>query len=261
MARTRIGVFVCHCGSNIAGTVDVESVVEKAKTLKGVVFAEHDKYMCSQPGQALLREKIRSLNLDAVVVAACSPKLHEATFQKACAEAGLNPYCLEIANIREQCSWIHQDDKEGATKKAKTILSMAVAKARRLEPLEDIKVDMTKRALVIGGGIAGIQAALDIADSGYEVILVERDPSIGGHMAQLSETFPTLDCSQCILTPKMVAVGAHPKIKLMTYCEVREIDGYVGNFRVKIEKKATGELGQMHRLRNLPGEMPFKSGF
>lgn len=233
----RIGVFVCHCGINIAENVDVKKVAEEVGKLPGVVYAQDYIYMCSEPGQALVREKIKQEKLDGVIIAACSPSLHESTFRTAAEEAGLNPWQCEIANIREQCSWVHAD-REKATSKAVRIVSTMVEKTRLNESLQPIPVSVTKKALVIGGGIAGIQAALDIADSGYPVILVEKDSSIGGHMAQLSETFPTLDCSQCILTPKMVAAGKHPNIELMTYSEVEEVSGYVGNFNVKIRRKA-----------------------
>jgi len=238
--RKKIGVFICHCGKNIAGAVDIDEVARRASSLPGVVCAMDYKYMCSEPGQALLREKIKELGLGGIVVAACTPSLHEATFRKAVLEAGTNPYCMEIANIREQCAWVHQDDKNAATAKASEIIASMVEKVAYDIPLFEESIPIVKRALVIGGGIAGMQAALDIGDAGYEVILVEREPSIGGHMAQLSETFPTLDCAQCILTPKMVAVGAHPHIHLLAYSEVREVSGYVGNFKVKIERKARG---------------------
>ncbi|MBD3370681.1 4Fe-4S dicluster domain-containing protein [Candidatus Fermentibacteria bacterium] len=233
----RIGVFVCHCGINIANTVDVDRVVEELRKDPRITHAQSYIYMCSDPGQELVRDTIKNEKLDAVVVAACSPSLHELTFRQASAEAGLNPYQCEIANIREQCSWVHED-RERATAKAVKIIKSIVAKTYLNESLEPIRVPINRRAMVIGGGIAGIQASLDIANSGYEVVLVEREPSIGGHMAQLSETFPTLDCSQCILTPKMVEVGKHPRIKLMTYSEVEEVSGYVGNFTVKIRRKA-----------------------
>jgi heterodisulfide reductase subunit A len=233
----KIGVFVCHCGLNIAGTVDVKKVVSAISAYRDVAHAEEYKYMCSDPGQNLVIKAIKEKGLSGVVVAACSPTLHEATFRKAAERAGLNPYKVEIANIREQCSWVH-DDKALATAKAIKIVRTMVEKVRGDSSLETIKVDVTKKALVIGGGISGIQAALDIANSGYPVILVERQPSIGGHMAQLSETFPTLDCSQCILTPKMVDASKHPKITLLTYSEVEEVSGYVGNFKVRIKKKA-----------------------
>ncbi|NOQ22310.1 MAG: 4Fe-4S dicluster domain-containing protein [Candidatus Aegiribacteria sp.] len=233
----RIGVFVCHCGINIAETVDVKRVAEEAMQMEGVTYAQDYIYMCSEPGQALVREKIKEENLDAIIIAACSPTLHESTFRAAAEEAGLNPWQCEIANIREQCSWVHTD-REKATRKAINIVGTIVQKTRLNESLEPIPVSITKKALVIGGGIAGIQAALDIADSGYKVILVEKESSIGGHMAQLSETFPTLDCSQCILTPKMVAAGKHPNIELLTYSEIEEVSGYVGNFNVRIRRKA-----------------------
>jgi len=234
----RTGVFVCHCGINIAGTVDVKKVAAELARHPGVVHAEDYVYMCSDPGQNLIIKAIKEKKLDTVVVACCSPTLHETTFRNVSKIAGLNPYRCEIANIREQCSWVHRD-KSKATQKAISITRSVVEKVRRNESLEDVSVPVTKRALVIGGGIAGIQASLDIANAGFEVILVERSPSIGGHMSQLSETFPTLDCSQCILTPKMVEVAKHPRIKLMTYSEVQEVSGFVGNFKVKILKKPT----------------------
>jgi heterodisulfide reductase subunit A len=234
----RIGVFVCHCGLNIAGTVDVKKVAEVLSKYPGVVHAEDYKYMCSDPGQNLVVKAIKDKQLTGVVVAACSPTLHEPTFRKAAERAGLNPYKVEIANIREHCSWVHNDKPTG-TAKAIRIVKTMVRKAAGNDPLETIKVEVTKKALVLGGGVAGIQAALDIANSGYPVILVEKDPSIGGHMAQLSETFPTLDCSQCILTPKMVEAGQHPNIKLYTYSQLEEITGYVGNFKAKIRRKAS----------------------
>jgi len=233
----RIGVFVCHCGINIAATVDVEKVVKEVRRYPGVAHAEHYQYMCSDPGQKLVQEAIGKYKLDGVIVAACSPTLHEVTFRRASENAGLNPYQCEIANIREQCSWVHAD-REAATRKAVRIIESLVEKVKYDESLTPLSVPLTKRALVVGGGVAGIQAALDVANSGYEVLLVEKQPSIGGHMAQLSETFPTLDCSQCILTPKMVEAGQHPNIRLMTYSEVEGISGYVGNFTVKIRKKA-----------------------
>jgi heterodisulfide reductase subunit A len=232
----RIGVFVCHCGSNIAGTLDVDRLVEDAKKMPGVVHAEEYKYLCSDPGQNIVEKAIEDHNLDAVVISACTPSLHEPTFRKTVQRAGMNPYQCEIANIREQCSWVH-DPGDDATRKAARIMRSIVTKVNLNESLDPITAPLTKRALVIGAGISGIQSALDIANAGYEVILVEKDPAIGGHMAQLSETFPTLDCSQCILTPKMVEVSRHPKIKLMTYSEVLEVSGFLGNFDVKIMKK------------------------
>lgn len=234
--ENRIGVFVCHCGINIASTVDVKHVVDAIKDYPAVVHAEDYKYMCSDPGQNMIQDRMKEKKLNGVIVAACSPTLHEVTFRNTVARAGLNPYRCEIANIREHCSWIHSD-KTGATHKAIRIIKTIIEKVKLNDELIPIAVPITKRSLVIGGGIAGIQAALDMANAGYEVILVEKQSSIGGHMAQLSETFPTLDCSQCIMTPRMVEVGHHPNIKLYTYSEVEEISGYVGNFKVKIKKK------------------------
>ncbi|GJQ59059.1 MAG: CoB--CoM heterodisulfide reductase iron-sulfur subunit A family protein [Candidatus Scalindua sp. AMX11] len=234
----KVGVFVCHCGTNISATVDVEKVAEEAKKkYPGVSYATTYKYMCSDPGQKLLRDKIKEEGLTGVVVAACSPKMHERTFRNAAVKTGLNPYQVEVSNIREQCSWVHQDKAVG-TEKSIDLVRMMTEKTRKDTSLDAIKVPVTKRALVIGGGIAGIQAALDIADGGNEVILVEKDASIGGHMAQLSETFPTLDCSQCILTPRMVEVAQHENIKLYTWSQVESVGGYIGNFDVKIRKKA-----------------------
>jgi len=234
----RTGVFVCHCGINIAGTVDVKKVAQELAKQPGVAHAEDYVYMCSDPGQNLIEQAIKDKKLDNVVVACCSPTLHETTFRNTAARAGLNAFRCEIANIREQCSWVHKE-KAKATAKAEKLAKSAVRRVRKNEKLEPLSVPVTRRALVIGGGISGIQASLDLANSGFEVILVEKSPSIGGHMIQLSETFPTLDCSQCILTPKMVEVSKHPKVKLMTYSEVQEVSGYVGNFKVKILKKPT----------------------
>jgi heterodisulfide reductase subunit A len=234
----RTGVFVCHCGINIAGTVDVKRVAGELAGYPGVVHSEDYLYMCSDPGQNLIKKAIKEQGLDNVVVACCSPTLHETTFRNASRAAGLNPYQCEIANIREQCSWVHRDMAR-ATEKAISLTRSAIERVRRNEALEPVSIPVTRRALVVGGGIAGLQAALDLAESDFEVTLVERSPSIGGHMIQLSETFPTLDCSQCILTPKMVEVSKHPKIKMLTYSEVQEISGYVGNFKVKILKHPT----------------------
>ena len=234
----RTGVFICHCGINIAGTVDVKKVAEELAKHPGVVHSEDYVYMCSDPGQNLIERAIKEKKLDSVVVACCSPNLHETTFRNAAKRAGLNSFRCEIANIREQCSWVHKD-KPKATQKATKIARSVVERVRQNESLDALSVPVTRRALVVGGGIAGIQASLDLANSGFEVILVEKNPSIGGHMIQLSETFPTLDCSQCILTPKMVEVSKHPMIRLMTYSEVQDVTGYVGNFKVKILKKPT----------------------
>ena len=233
----RIGVFVCHCGTNIAATVDVKKVVELVRFEPGVVFADDYMYMCSEAGQEKIVEAIKENDLTGLVICSCSPRMHEKTF-RACAEkAGLNPYMVEIANIREQCSWIHKDRDE-ATEKAVILARAAIAKVNLNTPLQEGESPVTKRALVIGGGIAGIQTAHDIADAGYKVDIVEREPSIGGRMSQFDKTFPTLDCASCILTPKMVEVNQHPNITLYTYSEVEGVSGYVGNFDVKIKKKA-----------------------
>ncbi|KAF0142331.1 MAG: heterodisulfide reductase subunit A [Stygiobacter sp.] len=233
----RIGVFICHCGENIGRTVDCAAVAEACGRFPGVAYSIDNKYMCSDPGQNVVKNAIKEKNLTAVVVGSCSPHMHEKTFRKACADAGVNPYLFEMANLREHCSWVHEDRIE-ATKKAIDLTRIAVEKVKRNDPLSPIRVPVTKRSLVIGGGISGIQAALDIANAGFEVVLVEKEPSIGGHMSQLSETFPTLDCSQCILTPRMVEVYQHPKIKLLTYSEVENVEGFIGNFKVTVRKKA-----------------------
>jgi heterodisulfide reductase subunit A len=233
----KIGVYVCHCGTNIAGTVDVEEVAKFAATLPNVAVARNYMYMCSDPGQDLIRQDIKEMGLNRVVVASCSPTLHERTYRRVCQESGLNPYLFEMANIREHVSWV-TEDKKAATEKAKALVSAAVRRVYYQEPLETREVPVNPNTLVVGGGVAGIQAALEIADSKHKVYLVEKDPSVGGHMIQLDKTFPTLDCSACILTPKMSLVGAHPYIELMSYSEVTDVSGYVGNFKVKINKKA-----------------------
>ena len=233
----KIGVFVCHCGSNIAATVDVKKVVQLALKEPGVCHAEDYPYMCSEAGQSRIAAAISEKGLEGIVVCSCSPRMHEATFRKAAERAGLNPYMVEIANIREQCSWIHKDMAE-ATEKAVILMRAAIAKVNLNTPLQPGESAVTKRALVIGGGIAGIQTALDIADAGYRVDIVEKEPSIGGRMSQLDKTFPTLDCSACILTPKMVEAAAHENITIHTYSEVEKVSGFVGNFTVEIRKKA-----------------------
>jgi heterodisulfide reductase subunit A2 len=236
----RVGVYVCHCGTNIAGIVDVEQVAQWAAThlkTRGVVIARDYKFMCSSTGQELIEKDIQELGLTRVVVAACSPHLHEQTFRAACKRAGLNPYLCELVSIREQDSWVHTDH-EAATEKAKALISGGVERVLRHEPLEPLHVPIRPATLVVGGGIAGIQAALEIADAGFPVYLVEREPSIGGHMAQFDKTFPTLDCAACILTPRMVSVGMHPNITLLTWSEVTNVQGYVGNFTVTVKKKA-----------------------
>jgi len=233
----RIGVYICHCGSNIAGIVDCEQVAEYARGLDSVVVVRDYKYMCSDPGQNLIKDDIKNHKLNRVVVASCSPRMHEPTFRHACQEAGLNQYLFEMANIREHCSWVHED-REKATEKAKALVSAAVRRVYHHESLEAKEVAVNPNVLVVGGGVAGIQAALEVADSEHQVYLVEKAPSIGGHMAMFDKTFPTLDCAACILTPKMTTVGQHPYIQLLTYSEVEDVSGYVGNFKVKIRKKA-----------------------
>ena len=233
----RIGVFICHCGTNIAGTVDVARVAETIKSEPGVVFAADYQYMCSENGQQLIKNAIKDYNLTGIVVGSCSPRMHEATFRKAAASMGLNPYMVEIANIREQCSWIHKD-KEEATEKALILVRTAIAKVKLNTPLTEGESPVIKRALVIGGGIAGMQAALDIAEAGYPVDIVEKNPTIGGRMAQLDKTFPTLDCSSCIVTPKMVDCAQNENIDILSYSEVEDVKGFVGNFTVTIKRKA-----------------------
>lgn len=233
--EARIGVYVCHCGVNIAQTVDVAAVAEYAAKLPGVAVARDYLYMCSDPGQALIKKDIKEHNLTRVVVAACSPRMHEPTFRGAVFGAGMNPYMFEMCNIREQCSWVHPDKAEG-TAKARDLIRSAVARARLLEELTDRYADVSRAVLVVGGGIAGIQAALDVAEAGYKVYLVEKSSSIGGHMAMLDKTFPTLDCSACILTPKMVDASRHPNIELITLAEVEAVKGFVGNFEVTVRQ-------------------------
>jgi heterodisulfide reductase subunit A2 len=234
----RIGVYVCHCGKNIGGTVRCEEVAEFAQNMPGVVLSKNSLYMCSEPGQEQIKSDIREHNLTRVVVASCSPRLHEPTFRATCEAAGLNPYLLEMANIREHCSWVHLHDKDAATEKAKDLVGMAVHRAALLQPQQELTVPVLRKAMVIGGGVAGIQAALDLADAGYKVYLVEKTGSIGGRMAQLDKTFPTMDCSICILAPKMSEAGRHPNIDLLTLSEVKEVHGHIGNFHVKVLKKA-----------------------
>ena len=233
---TKVGVYICQCGINIGAIVDVEAVKNHAATLPNVAVARQYQFMCSEPGQEMIKKDIRELGINRVVVASCSPRMHEPTFQTVLKDAGLNPYYFDMANIREHCSWVTRD-KAQATEKAKRLVHGSVARVVWQEPLEAREVPVTPSALVMGGGIAGIQAALNVADAGYHVYLVESDASIGGRMAQLDKTFPTLDCSACILTPKMVLVGRHPNITLLSYSEVVGVSGYVGNFKVKVKKK------------------------
>ena len=247
-AKTRIGVFVCHCGKNIAQTVDCAAVARYAKKLPGVVVSEENEFMCSESGQDMIKEAIVKNELDRVVVASCSPRLHEHTFRNAVSEAGLNPFHFEMANIRENVSWVHHDEPKKATEKAKHIVKGAVARAARLEAIGTATVTVEPAVMVIGGGVAGIQAALDVADNGIKVYLVERNPSIGGMMARLVETFPTGDCSMCILSPKMAEVARNKNIELVTHSEVIDVNGYIGNFEVRVrnnpryvdEKKCIG---------------------
>jgi len=235
--QVRIGVYICHCGLNIAGTVNVSEVREFISRSPSVVIARDSKFMCSDPGQALIRDDIQQLNVNRVVVAACSPLMHELTFRNAALKAGLNRYLVQIANIREHCSWVH-DDVRMATEKAKALVSGAVRRVALHQPLEPMRAEINPNVLVVGGGITGIQAALELAEAGNVVYLVEREPSIGGRMGQFDKTFPTLDCAACILTPKMVSVGHRENIKLLSYSEVTGFSGYIGNFKVKIRRKA-----------------------
>ncbi len=263
----KIGVFVCHCGTNIAATVDVKAVAEALAKEPGVVYSVEYQYMCSEAGQNLIKDAIHNLGLTGVVICSCSPRMHEATFRKAAAAAGLNPYMVEIANIREQCSWIHKDIKE-ATEKAVILGRAAIAKVHLNAPLVAGESPVVKRALVIGGGIAGIQTALDIADAGFEVDIVEKNSTIGGKMAQIDKTFPTLDCAACILTPKMVDCAQNDKIKIYAYSEVDAVSGFVGNFSVKIRKKARyvdevkctgcGLCTEKCPVKNVPNEFNLK---
>jgi len=235
----KLGVFICHCGVNIAGTVDVKAVAEEMGKVKDVAHSTDYIYMCSEPGQQIIRESIREKGLEGIVIACCSPSMHENTFRKAVKSQGMNPYVCEIANIREQCSWVHQKEKEEATKKAAEIILATLEKVRRNEQLEAISVDINRRVLVIGGGIAGITASLDLADGGYEVILLEREPALGGHMVQLSRTFPDLDPAISGILSKALEVEKHPQINLHCYSELEDVKGYVGNFELVIREKAT----------------------
>ncbi len=233
----RLGVFICHCGVNIAGTVDVKRVAQDLGMEKDVVHSVDYIYMCSDPGQQLIRDAIEEKDLDGVVVACCSPNMHETTFRKAVQSKGLNPYQCEVANIREQCSWVHQKDKEKATEKAKEIIGSVLQKVRDNQDLEAIGVSVHKKVLVVGSGIAGMTAALDLADGGYPVILLDRLPAIGGRLLQLANTFPYLEDAACILGPKMTEIERHPRIQVETYAEIEGVKGYVGNFDVRIRKR------------------------
>jgi heterodisulfide reductase subunit A len=232
----RIGFYICHCGINIAGKVRVEDVAAFVRSLKNVVVARDYKFMCSDPGQEMIEKDIKKFDLNRVVVASCSPRLHEKTFQSACRRAGLNPYFFQMASVREQVSWV-TEDPEAATRKAKILAAAAVNRVNFHKRLESRKSKVHPDVLVVGGGIAGMQAALDVAKAGNKVYLVEKDSTIGGHMLQFDKTFPTLDCAACIGTPKMVEVAQNANIELHTYSEVKEVSGYIGNFTVKIRRK------------------------
>jgi heterodisulfide reductase subunit A len=233
----RIGFYICHCGINISSTVEVAKVREAMSQISDVVIARDYKFMCSNTGQDLIKNDIREMGLTRVVVAACSPLMHELTFRTACEEAGLNRYLFQMANVREHCSWVH-DDKAAATQKATDLGRAAVYRVRLHEPMQVSQVPINPNTLILGAGIAGIQAALEIANAGHTVYLVDREPTIGGNMAYFDKTFPTLDCSACILTPKMVSVGHRKNIKLFTWSEVVNVSGYIGNFKIKVRKKA-----------------------
>ncbi|MCD6282055.1 CoB--CoM heterodisulfide reductase iron-sulfur subunit A family protein [bacterium] len=237
LEKVRVGVYICHCGANIASVVDIPALMEYAKSLPGVVTAEDNKFFCSSPGQNQITKSVSDNDVNRIVVVACSPRLHEPTYRAASKASGLNEYLMQMANIREHVSWVTVD-KKAALEKAKKLLRAAVARAAFQEPLEPKKVPVNPNAMVVGGGIAGIEAALRIADGGHQVYMVEKKSSIGGHMADFDKTFPTLDCASCILTPKIFSVGRHPNIKLLTYSEIEEVGGYVGNFNVKVRKKA-----------------------
>lgn len=236
LEKPRIGVFVCHCGLNIAGVLDIKELLQFAGTLPNVVYVKDNRYTCADPGQQEIRKAVKEQRLNRVVVAACSPRMHEATFRRTVSDAGLNPFLFEMANIREFSSWCHSSTPKEATEKAKDLIRMAVAKARLLWPLRTIEVPVTNKALVIGAGIAGMNASLDLAEMGFKVYLLEKGESIGGHMAQLDKTFPTLDCSICIEGPKMVDIRRHPNIEIIDYADLLSVNGYVGNFEVKIRK-------------------------
>ncbi|MGA9117582.1 MAG: NAD(P)-binding protein [Bacteroidota bacterium] len=235
--QVRIGVYICHCGVNIAATVNVAEVRDFAARGPSVVVARDYKFMCSDPGQDLIKGDIRNLGVNRVVVAACSPLMHELTFRLAAESAGLNRYLVQMSNIREHCSWVHSD-RDAATKKACALVNAAVRRVALHQPLVITRQPLNKATLIVGGGIAGIQAALEIANAGYHVYLVEKEPTIGGRMGTFDKTFPTLDCAACILTPKMVSVGHRKDITLLTYAEVEGVSGYIGNFKVKVRRKA-----------------------
>jgi heterodisulfide reductase subunit A len=235
--QVKIGVYICHCGVNIASTVNVAEVRDFIARQPHVLVARDYKFMCSDPGQDLIKQDIKNLGVNRVVIASCSPLMHELTFRLAAESAGLNRYLVQIANIREHCSWVH-DDRAEATKKACALINAAVKRVALHEPLQITRQPVNKNTLIVGGGIAGIQAALEIANAGYHVYLVEKEPTVGGRMGQFDKTFPTLDCAACILTPKMVSVGHRKDITLLTYSEVESVSGYIGNFKIRVRKKA-----------------------
>lgn len=235
--EARIGVYICHCGVNIAQTVDVTSCRDFAEQRPGVAVARDYKFMCSNTGQDLIQGDIEELKLNRVVVAACSPLMHEITFRDACEGAGLNKYLFQMSNIREQCAWVH-DDRALATEKARALINAAIRRVEHQKPLTPMVAKINPATLVIGGGIAGIQASLELAETGHPVYLVEREPTVGGKMAFFDKTFPTLDCAACILTPKMVSLSHRKNIRLMTYHEVVDVSGYIGNYKVRLRRKA-----------------------
>jgi heterodisulfide reductase subunit A len=232
----RIGFYICHCGTNIAGMVDVQAVAKYVATLTNVVVSRDYKYMCSDPGQEMIVQDIIENRLNRIVVAACSPLLHEHTFREATRRGGLNPFFFQMVNVREHDSWVHTNRQE-ATRKAMALARAAIQRVPLHKPLEVKKVSINPHVLIVGGGIAGIHAALVLANAGKQVCLVERDPTIGGHMAKFDKTFPTLDCAMCVLSPKMAAAGSHPNITLWSYSEVVKVDGFVGNFKVTVRRK------------------------
>jgi len=235
--QVKVGVYICHCGVNISASVNVSEVRDFIAKQPNVVIARDYKFMCSDPGQDLIKQDIKNLGVNRVVVASCSPLMHELTFRMAAESGGLNRYLVQIANIREHCSWVH-DDKDAATKKAMALVNAAVRRVALQQPLQITRMPLNKATLIVGGCIAGIQAALEIANAGHHVYLVEKEPTIGGRMGQFDKTFPTLDCAACILTPKMVSVGHRKDITLLTYSEVDSVSGYIGNFKIRVRKKA-----------------------
>ena len=234
----RIGVFVCHCGVNIGGVVNVPAVVEYAKTLPNVAYSEDNIYTCSEAGLASIKEAVKKHNLNRVIVASCTPRTHEPLFRSACQEAGLNKYLFEMSNIREQCSWVHAHEPDGATQKAKALVRMAVARATWLQPQEEPEIDIKDSSLIIGAGIAGITAALSLADQGFKVYLVEKEPELGGNLCRLHKLYPTMQDASEILNPAIEAVKNHKNIQLMTSTTITDVKGYVGNFQVTASKNS-----------------------